>query len=46
MNCVATEVAQKVGVLLKNQDLDSSPRQQVPQHHPRWAAAHDTTAAP
>ncbi len=26
----ATEVAQKVGVLLKNQDLDSSPRQQVP----------------
>jgi hypothetical protein len=30
MNRVATEVAQKVSVLLQNQDLDSGPCQQVP----------------
>ena len=34
MDRVATEVAQEVSALLQNQDLDSGPCQQVPQHHP------------
>src|SRR5215831_3251111 len=44
MNRVAAEIPQKIGVLLQNQDFDSSPRQKVSQHHPGRAAASDTTA--
>jgi hypothetical protein len=33
MDGVAAEVAQEVGVFLQNQDLNSGPRQQKPQHH-------------
>src|SRR5580704_13598801 len=41
MDRVATEVTQKVSVLLQNQNLDSGTCQQVPQHHPGGATAHD-----
>jgi hypothetical protein len=44
MNGIAPEVAQEIGVLLQNEDLDSGPRQQIPQHYPSGATAGDTTA--
>ena len=44
MEVVAAEVAEKVGVLLQDQNLHSRPRQQVTQHHPGWTAACDTAS--
>ena len=43
MNSIAPEVAQEIGMLLQNQDLDPGPRQQVAQHYPGGTAAGDTT---
>jgi hypothetical protein len=44
MNRVAAEVAEKVGVLLEDDDVDSHARQKETQHYARWPASHD--AAP
>jgi len=44
MDRVAAEVAQKVSVLLQDEDLDSGPRQQKSQHHSGRATAYDATA--
>jgi hypothetical protein len=41
---VAAEVAQEVGVLLEDQDLDAGPGQQEAEHHPGRPAAHDAAA--
>ena len=45
MDRVAAEIAQKIGVLLENKDIDSRPRQEVSEHHPGRAAASYATAA-
>jgi len=44
MNSIAPEVAQEIGMLLQNQDLDPGPRQQIGQHYPGGTAAGHTTA--
>ena len=41
---VAAEVAQEVGVLLEDQDVDAGPRQQEAEHHPGRPAADDAAA--
>jgi hypothetical protein len=45
MDRVAAEIAQKIGVLLENKDIDPRPRQEVSQRHSGRAAASDATAA-
>ena len=44
MNRIATKVAQKIGVLLKNRDLDARAREQKAEHHAGRPSAYD--AAP
>ena len=41
MDRVAAKVAEEIGVLFQNHDLDAGARQEVAEHHPAWAAAHD-----
>ena len=41
MNGVAAKVAQKIGVLLQHDDIDTGARQQKAQHHPGRATAGD-----
>src|SRR5579862_9475860 len=45
MNRVATEIAQKVGVLFEDHDLDSGAGKQKAQHHTRRSSAHDATSS-
>jgi len=45
MNRVAAEIAQKIRVLLQNQDIDSCACEQEAQHHPSGAATSNTTPA-
>jgi len=44
MNRVAAEIAQKIRVLLQNQDADSCPCEQEAQHQPSWAATSNAAA--
>jgi hypothetical protein len=44
MNSITPEVAQEIGMLLQNQDVDSGPCQQIGQHYAGGTAASDTTA--
>src|SRR6266851_8522788 len=44
MNRVAAEVAQKIGVLLEDENVDAGPREQKREHHPGGSAARDTAA--
>ena len=41
MDRVAAKVAQEVGVLLQDHDLDAGTRQKIAEHHPGGAAADD-----
>ena len=44
MNRVSAEVAEKVGVLLEDHDIDRHPRQKKTQHHARGSASNDAAA--
>ena len=44
VNRVAAEVAQEVGVLFEDQDVDAGPGQQKSKHHPGGPAADDAAA--
>jgi hypothetical protein len=44
MDGVPTEVAQEVGMLLENHDIDSRACEQKSKHHAGWTAAYDTAA--
>ncbi|UIY31282.1 hypothetical protein LZK73_22310 [Neorhizobium galegae] len=41
MDRIAAEIAQKIGVLLDDDDIDAGPRQQEAEHQPRRAGAGD-----
>ncbi len=43
MQRVATEVAEEIGMLLQNHNLDSSACEQISQHCAGWPPARDTT---
>src|SRR5258707_1039416 len=45
VNRIAAKVAQKIGMLLKHDDLDARARQQKSKHHARRPTAHDATAS-
>ena len=45
MDGVAAEIAEKIGVLLDDDDLDAGACQQKAEHHPGRAAAHDAAVA-
>jgi hypothetical protein len=44
MNGVAAEVAQEIGMLLENHDIDSRPCKQKAKHHASRPAARNTAA--
>jgi hypothetical protein len=44
MNGVATEIAQEIGMLLENADVDTFARQEKPKHHAGRTTADDAAA--
>jgi hypothetical protein len=46
MDGVTSKVPQKISVLLQNYDFDSSPSQQIAQHHSGRTATRNATATP
>jgi hypothetical protein len=41
MNCVAAKIAQEIGMLFQDNNLNASAREQKSKHHSGWAAAGD-----
>ena len=46
MDGVAAEVAEEIGVLLEDNDVNRHPRKKKAQHHARWSASNDAAARP
>ena len=46
MKRVAAEVAQEIGMLLQDDNLDSGACEQKSKHHAGWTPARDTTTDP